>query len=93
MLSGSTEEQGQQLTAILRGYKQFSAFDHRQIQLIEPLRTLRLIHYNGWLAKRWDDPAFPLTFHWFNTDNYWMQHIAELRDQLDAIDAEPLQRF
>ena len=93
LMAGNRQERTLQLDAILEEYSQFASFNNAELRLIEPLRTLRLIHYNGWLAKRWQDPAFPLTFHWFNTDNYWAQHIAELRDQLDAIDAEPLQRF
>jgi len=93
LMAGDRQERTLQLDAILEEYCQYTSFNNAELRLIEPLRTLRLIHYNGWLAKRWEDPAFPATFRWFNTENYWMQHIAELRDQLDAIDAPPLQRF
>ena len=61
-----------------------------QLRWIETLRTLRLIRYAAWLARRWDDPAFPHSFPWFNTDRYWADHILELREQLAAMDEEPL---
>lgn len=93
LMAGDRQERTIQLDALLEEYCQYTSFNNAEIRLIEPLRTLRLIHYNGWLAKRWEDPAFPMTFHWFNTEGYWAQHIAELRDQIDAVDAEPLQRF
>lgn len=82
LISGDTDaEKRLQLDAILTGYEEFCDFDYRELKLIEALRTLRMIHYSGWLAKRWDDPAFPLTFPWFNTQAYWEEQIAHLRDQ------------
>jgi Ser/Thr protein kinase RdoA (MazF antagonist) len=38
-------------------------------------RTLRMIHYAAWLARRWDDPAFPLAFPWFSEPRYWERHV------------------
>ncbi len=90
LLSGPEEQQRRQLDKILTGYQQFYDFDFRQLQLIEPLRTLRMIHYCAWLARRWDDPAFPRTFPWFNTLQYWGEHILELREQLAALQEPPL---
>lgn len=81
LLSGDSHEQRQQLDTILDGYCEFYDFNPAEIRLIEPLRTLRIIHYAGWLARRWDDPSFPMNFPWFNTPNYWEQHILELREQ------------
>jgi len=81
MLSGERDEQTIQLDAILEGYRTFADFDNRQIQLIEPLRTLRLMYHAAWLAKRWDDPAFPRAFPFFNGLRYWSDHILELREQ------------
>ncbi len=81
MLSGSYEEQTQQLTAILRGYKDFCSFDYSQIKLVEPLRTLRMMYHASWLARRWEDPAFPRAFPFFNTQRYWSDHVLELREQ------------
>ncbi len=54
--------------------------------LIEPLRTLRIMHYAGWLARRWDDPAFPRAFPWFQEPKYWEQHVLNLREQLSAME-------
>ena len=58
--------------------------------LIEALRTLRLIHYSAWLARRWDDPAFPAAFPWFNTPRYWEERVLELREQIGAMQEGPL---
>lgn len=90
LLSGNREEMSQQLHDLLTGYTQFAAFDSRQLHLLEGLRTLRLIHYSAWLARRWDDPAFPLAFPWFNTQRYWQDRILELREQVALMDEPPL---
>ena len=82
LLSGEREEMTGQLCDILEGYEDFGEFDARELHLIEALRSLRMMHYACWLAKRWDDPAFPQAFPWFNTVQYWEQHVLELREQL-----------
>ncbi|MCW8956017.1 MAG: serine/threonine protein kinase, partial [Gammaproteobacteria bacterium] len=81
LLSGSDSEQHQQLDILLDGYYEFADMNPAETRLIEALRSLRLIHYAGWLARRWNDPTFPLNFPWFNTPNFWEQHILELREQ------------
>lgn len=86
LLSGTQDDMAQQLLAILQGYETFTRFDYAQIQLIEPLRGLRLIHYCAWLARRWDDPAFPHHFPWFNTPLYWEDQINTLREQIERCD-------
>ena len=73
-----------------RGYEDFREFDPRELHLVEALRTLRLIHYSAWLARRWDDPAFPAAFPWFNTQRYWQDRILELREQVALMDEPPL---
>ena len=88
LLSGPREEQQAQLADLLAGYEDFASFDRRELALIEALRTLRLIHYSAWIARRWDDPAFPAAFPWFDTPRYWEQKILELREQVAAM-AEP----
>lgn len=85
LLSGDAEAAQQQLGWLLDGYESVADFDRRELRLIEPLRTLRMIHHSAWLAKRWSDPAFPLAFPWFGTPNYWNDQIAKLREQLDAM--------
>jgi Ser/Thr protein kinase RdoA (MazF antagonist) len=83
LLSGNTEHEVQvELDHILRGYREFHDFNFRELHLIEAFRTLRMIHYAGWLAKRWEDPAFPLNFPWFNTRSYWQEQLANLNEQL-----------
>jgi len=85
LLSGDRESMTLQLRAILDGYEQFRLFDPRELELVEALRTLRLVHYAAWLARRWDDPAFPAAFPWFNTQRYWQDRILELREQVAAM--------
>jgi Ser/Thr protein kinase RdoA (MazF antagonist) len=79
-----------QLGRMLAGYEDFSEFDTRELALVEALRTLRLLHYSAWIARRWDDPAFPAAFPWFGTQRYWQDRVLELREQIAAMDEEPL---
>ena len=90
LLSGERHEMQAQLIDIMEGYLQFNEFDHRELLLIEPLRTLRMIHYAAWLARRWEDPAFPAAFPWFNTDRYWEEHVLALREQAAVLNDLPL---
>ena len=88
LLSGSPAEMTRQLADVLDGYRDFADLDRRELQLIEPLRTLRLVHYAAWIARRWSDPAFPAAFPWFGSARYWQDRILELREQLAAM-SEP----
>ncbi|QNM95915.1 serine/threonine protein kinase [Chitinimonas koreensis] len=90
LLSGDRREQTTQLADLLAGYEDFREFDGRELHLVEALRTLRLIHYSAWLARRWHDPAFPAAFPWFDTPRYWEQKILELREQIALMDEAPL---
>lgn len=81
MLSGSQQDTKMQLQYILAGYEEFYDFNVGELHLVEALRTLRMIHYSGWLAKRWEDPAFPASFPWFNTPRYWESQLNTLREQ------------
>jgi Ser/Thr protein kinase RdoA (MazF antagonist) len=74
----------------LTGYQTFYDFNFSELHLLEALRSLRLIHYSAWIAKRWDDPAFPMAFPWFNTPRYWQDRIIELREQIALMDEEPI---
>ena len=85
LISGDRHEMQSQLIDIIEGYNQFHDFDTRELQLIEPLRTLRIIHYAAWLSRRWEDPAFPRAFPWFNTARYWEDHILALREQASLL--------
>lgn len=90
LLSGSVAEQELQLAELLDGYQIFCDFDGRELAAIEALRSLRMIHYAGWLALRWQDPAFPAAFPWFDTPNYWQTHIGELQMQVERMGEPPL---
>ena len=91
LLSGEREVMTRQLGDVLAGYEDFCEFDRRELHLIEALRTLRLLHYSAWLARRWDDPAFPAAFPWFGTPHYWQDRILELREQVALMQEPPLQ--
>lgn len=93
LLSGPRREQELQLAELLDGYETFCEFDTRELALVEALRSLRMVHYAGWLASRWDDPAFPRYFPWFNSDSYWQQHVAELEEQCALLEEPPLRRL
>jgi Ser/Thr protein kinase RdoA (MazF antagonist) len=88
LLDGDRAQRQRQLGALVDGYEQLREIDRRELALIEPLRTLRLIHYSAWLARRWDDPAFPHTFPWFGTPDYWRDQVLMLKEQVEAM-AEP----
>lgn len=91
LLSGGREEMSVQLGDLLEGYGAFADFERRELTLIEPLRTLRVMHYAGWLARRWSDPAFPRAFPWFEEQRFWEQHVLNLREQLAAMEEAPLE--
>jgi Ser/Thr protein kinase RdoA (MazF antagonist) len=93
LLSGERFERTAQLAEILEGYNEFADFAIKELTLVEPLRTLRLMHHAAWIARRWSDPAFPLAFTWFGNGRYWADHILELREQLAALDEPPLAVF
>jgi Ser/Thr protein kinase RdoA (MazF antagonist) len=90
LLSGDRASMEDGLRAVLEGYEMFRELDRSELFLIEPLRTLRLIHYAAWIARRWDDPAFPAAFPWFASHRYWQDRILELREQVALLDEPPL---
>jgi Ser/Thr protein kinase RdoA (MazF antagonist) len=85
LLSGDPQEAAAQRRALLGGYEDFMEFDDRELALVEPLRTLRMIHHSAWIAKRWNDPAFPIAFPWFTGAAYWGQQTQQLREQVAAM--------
>jgi Ser/Thr protein kinase RdoA (MazF antagonist) len=89
-LSGDQDEQLPQLDALLEGYSEFRDIDTRELNLIEALRTLRILHYAAWIARRWDDPAFRIAFPWFDSHRYWDDHVLALREQVALMQEPPL---
>jgi Ser/Thr protein kinase RdoA (MazF antagonist) len=85
LLPGDSSQHEIELERILRGYSAFHDFNYSELRLIEPLRTLRMLHYSAWLAKRWEDPAFPSSFPWFNTLHYWREQLRDLQGQLNIL--------
>jgi Ser/Thr protein kinase RdoA (MazF antagonist) len=68
------------LDALLEGYAEFRDFDHRELALVEPLRIMRQVHWAGWVAARWDDPAFPRAFPQVGEARWWEQHLTDLME-------------
>ena len=85
LLSGAHDEQVVQLQKIITAYEFFRPFPYQELAIIESLRTLRMLYHCAWLAQRWDDPAFAVAFPWFDDNSYWLQHIQDLRNQVDAL--------
>ncbi|MCX8520800.1 MAG: serine/threonine protein kinase, partial [Rhodoferax sp.] len=90
LISGDRQQQSRQLGALVDGYEQLRSFDRAELALIEPLRTLRLIHYSAWLARRWSDPIFPANFVWFGSSDYWQGQVHMLAEQIEAMQEPPL---
>ncbi len=85
LLSGDRSSMTRQLAAVLDGYESFMDFDWRELRLVEPLRTLRILHHSAWIARRWSDPAFPVAFPWFESPSYWAEQTSRLREQIEAM--------
>jgi Ser/Thr protein kinase RdoA (MazF antagonist) len=90
LLSGDRQQRQRQLGALVDGYEQLREFDRAELALIEPLRTLRLIHYSAWLGRRWTDPTFPVNFPWFGSSDYWQGQVQMLEEQLEAMEEAAL---
>ena len=90
LLSGDRAAMTRQLAAVLDGYEAFMDFDWRELRMVEPLRTLRMIHHSAWIARRWNDPAFPVAFPWFDSPSYWAEQTTRLRQQVEAMAEPPL---
>lgn len=90
LLSGDMVNQQRQLLEVVEGYEMFYDFDPGELKLVEPLRAMRVLYFNAWLARRWDDPAFPLAFPWFNSPRYWSEYILELKELLTGLQQAPI---
>ena len=93
LIAGDRETMTAQLASIAEGYNEFHRLNAVEVGLIEALRSLRMLHYSAWLARRWTDPAFPLNFPWFGTQRYWQEQILALREQMSAMDEPPLPMY
>lgn len=93
LLSGERDQQARQLAEILEGYEEFRDFQNIELRLIDALRTLRMLHFSAWIARRWSDPAFPKAFPWFDSPRYWGEQILTLRNQMAELNEQPLPRL
>ena len=85
LVPGRDIEADRQRRLLVDAYKQFRAFDDRSFSLIEPLRGFRFVFYAGWIARRWEDPAFPDAFPHFGTDDYWETETRDLEELVERI--------
>ena len=90
LLSGDRNYMSARLSDLLEGYTQFFDFNPAELHLVEALRSMRMVHHAAWLSSRWQDPAFPLAFPWFNSEKYWEQLIGDLLEQIELMQNEPL---
>src|ERR1700733_15751713 len=88
-LSGNADEQRHQWSEIMEGYAQFGTLEHRELQLIEPLRAARMLNHAAWIAERWQDPAFPRAFPWAGQARFWEGYVGDLLQQCDVLDDPP----
>lgn len=92
-LAGERDQQTKAISELVEGYNEFHDFRPGELNLVETLRTLRIMQHSAWLARRWQDPAFPRAFTWFNSPRYWSDHILALREQMPLLEAPPLQLY
>jgi Ser/Thr protein kinase RdoA (MazF antagonist) len=74
------------MQALLEGYGSMRDFDHAEIALVPALRAMRQVHYAGWIATRWQDPAFPAAFPFAAEARWWEQHITDLHEQAEELE-------
>ena len=80
---GFGSRQRQKLVA---AYREFRDFDERWFGLMEPLRALRFVHYAAWVARHWEDPAFPDAFPHFGTEDYWQKETRDLEEMVGLVE-------
>jgi Ser/Thr protein kinase RdoA (MazF antagonist) len=92
LLPGRDADGARQRSLLIDAYRQLRDFEPRWLRLVEPLRAFRFVQYAAWIARRWDDPAFPAAFPHFGTPAYWERETLDLEEHLEAIlvDAEDL---
>ena len=88
LFSGDRQEMAIQILTFLEAYETFCDFPRQELSLVECFRSLRMLHYSAWLARRWRDPAFPTHFSWFNTESYWQSQLSALEEQISLLNEE-----
>ncbi len=80
LLPGAAAESAFPLQEILKGYRQFRDFDPQEIDLIEPLRAMRYIHFAAWnLSQLRDNPLRRLQAD-CGSPSWWQREIGALRE-------------
>ncbi|HEI8868636.1 serine/threonine protein kinase [Serratia sp. AKBS12] len=91
LLHGERRDQLMQLDILLEAYGEFAEFDQAELALIEPLRAMRMVYYLAWVARRWQDPAFPRSFPWMAESDFWLSQTAAFTEQVKLLQEPPLQ--
>jgi Ser/Thr protein kinase RdoA (MazF antagonist) len=85
LLPGRDTEGARQRALLVEAYQQFRDFDPRWLRLVEPLRAFRFVFYAAWIARRWQDPAFPDAFPHFGTAQYWEDETRDLEEHVERL--------
>ena len=89
LVSGDLNEQRVQWDILLECYTELTEFNINELSLIEPLRAMRMVYYLAWVVRRWQDPAFPRAFPWFNEVDFWSRQIAQMKTQIALLQSPP----
>ena len=90
LLPGGLEDTFVELDLFFEGYETFRPFDHRSLQLVEPLRAMRFIHYMAWCAHQVEEDGETRAIDGFGSREYWQNEIADLLDQRERIAKAPV---
>jgi Ser/Thr protein kinase RdoA (MazF antagonist) len=86
LVPGQDQDSVDDRDRFLSTYKEMTRRDHLRMEYFtEALRTMRMVHFNAWIAKRWDDHSFQRIFPQFPSASYWDQQLIDLRIQLGSI--------
>lgn len=87
LLPGRASDSGHELELMLKGYREFRDFDEDSIELIEPLRGMRMLYFLDWISRQREDPSFTTNFPQWCNDSFWAEQNRELSQQLNNIKA------
>jgi len=85
LLPGRDSEGFRQRSLLIDAYRQFRDFESPWLRLVEPLRAFRFVFYAAWIARRWEDSAFPAAFPHFGTADYWENETRDLEELVARI--------
>lgn len=82
LIPGRDEFSLQDREIFLEGYHEMARTPVQVSKLlVEIFRTQRMIHFNGWIARRFEDPSFKKYYSNFDQDAHWEIQMQDLREQ------------